>query len=234
MTLKKRARKVVALLLVGLTISTPLFNTVSAMEIKDETSNVIVDDYNMNFESEECSATSQDIHDSENISYDDFIIIDSNDDEMIIDKKGNNTYVSDVPNSYEHRGLVKKANKVTPGPWKNVKYIGSKSRKLSSPYTRERIIQTIQYGLGFLSGGASFLLGMAESIYRQKVYDVTKYGGVYTKTYYRRQITDVRNSKTNVPVPYRYEYVTYFYSSSNFSKVVYTERVGAGIKLANN
>jgi hypothetical protein len=46
--------------------------------------------------------------------------------------------------------------------------------------------------------------------------------------------TDVRNSKTNVPVTYRYEYVTYFYSSSDFKKVVYTEKVGDGIKLANN
>ncbi|WP_313395150.1 hypothetical protein [Clostridioides difficile] len=86
------------------------------------------------------------------------------------------------------------STKVTPGSWKNVKYLGQKSRKLSSPYTRERIIQTIQWGLGYLSGGSSFLLGLAESIYREKVYDITKYGGVYTKTYYRRQITDIRNS----------------------------------------
>ncbi|EGT4533178.1 TPA: hypothetical protein ACMVR8_003593 [Clostridioides difficile] len=153
------------------------------------------------------------------VNENEFTIINSNENEMIVDKKGNNTYVS---------------TKVTPGSWKNVKYLGQKSRKLSSPYTRERIIQTIQWGLDYLSGGSSFLLGLAESIYREKVYDITKYGGVYTKTYYRRQITDIRNSHANVPVPYRYEYVTYFYSSSNFKKVVYTERVGDGIKLANN
>lgn len=164
----------------------------------------------------------------------DFDIIFSNSNEMIIDKKGNNTYSSEFEdgNNLKKRSLSSRA--VKPGPWKTVKYIGSKSRKLTNPYTRERIIQTIQYGLGFLTGGGSYLLGMAESIYRQKVYDVTKYKGVFTKTYYRRQITDVRNSKANVPVPYRYEYVTYFYSSPSFKNIVYTQRVGAGIKLARN
>lgn len=124
--------------------------------------------------------------------------------------------------------------KAKPGPWKTVKYMGSKSRKLTKPYRREKIIQTISYGLSFVTAGGSYLLGIAESIYREKVYDIYKYGGVYTKTYYRRQITDIKNSKTNVPVPYRYEYVTYFYSSPKFNKIVYTQRVSDGIRLANN
>ena len=125
-------------------------------------------------------------------------------------------------------------NKPKAGKWEIVKYLGKKSKKIKNTYKRERAILLISWGLGKVTSGGITLLGIAESIYREKCYDVNKYGGVFTKTYYRRQITNINNKKTNVPVPYRFEYITYFYSSDKFKKIVYTERIGDGIRLANN
>lgn len=75
MTLKKRASKSITLALVGIIVSTPIFNTVSAMENNAGTANVIMDNYNMSSdernlieEDRENMSAIQDMNDPQTIS----------------------------------------------------------------------------------------------------------------------------------------------------------------------
>jgi len=62
-------------------------------------------------------------------------------------------------------------------------------------------------------------------------------GGVYTKSYYVRKITNPKNQNVNVPVPYQYAFVTFVYRSSSMSdstleKVIW--QYDGGPRLARN
>lgn len=125
------------------------------------------------------------------------------------------------------------------GDLEKIKNLGSYSHTFTKEelLREELIVNCIMYGLAFLTGGGSFLLSQARSIYKYKVVDVASIGGVYTRKYYCRKILDPKQKDLNVPVLYQYSYVTVFYNSKakNNNDVAHIEIINDGPpKLARN
>ena len=75
------------------------------------------------------------------------------------------------------------------------------------------IEQTILFGLGSISGGSAYLLGVAKAIHQYKIVDVEDIGGVYTKSYYCKRLLNPSHINSTVPVPHQFAFITVFYNS---------------------
>lgn len=113
----------------------------------------------------------------------------------------------------------------------------------SKPYNttnqRKAAVTALKTGFGLLVNGmVGVSIGATEvTNYLTGQNYFEKIGGVYTRAYYVRKITNPKNQNVNVPVPYQYAYVTFVYRSSSMSdstleKVIW--KYDGGPRLANN
>lgn len=124
------------------------------------------------------------------------------------------------------------------GDWNIVRYLGFYKHTFTSQelLTNSIIEQTIFFGLGLVSAGETYLLGIAKTLNDYKTVDVKAIGGVYTKSYYVRKIVYPSQASLNVPVLYEFEYWTIFYNNELMrnTDIVYINRVSDGSRLDSN
>lgn len=96
----------------------------------------------------------------------------------------------------------------------------------------------IIYGLSLIpaNGMPTFILTQVRKLHISKTVDVKKIGGVYTHSYYIRKIVDPSQKNLNVPVAYKFTYVTAYYNKPTMTntQIVYIAKTGDGVKLDKN
>ncbi|MGX4598974.1 hypothetical protein [Faecalimicrobium sp. JNUCC 81] len=195
MNLKKRASKGIALALVGITLGTPIFNIVLAME--NNTTSISKDkDYEVSIQ--ETNALTYESLNNDNIITDTTEI------------SSNSNPRSRVRRSYpvdKFEGF-----KIVRGP-----KITSKPYKTSNQMEAAKVVLNSAFS-SLVQGYLGYSVSAIQAVYYLTNQDIfKKIGGVYTKSYYVRKITNPKNAHVNVPVPYQYAYVTFVYRSSSMS-----------------
>ena len=70
------------------------------------------------------------------------------------------------------------------------------------------------------------MLQSTKALCEDKTIDFDRYGGIYAKTYYAMNVVDASMPYVNVPVPFKYQYVTVYYADPAMTNPVYVDIVG--------